>query len=199
MQDYDLMYKVIIYFTVATVIFYSIGLIMNTRKRLRYRLENAYVNKFNFFRWYFWLCEIMYLPFLVNVAWPATCNFRTEREAIQLLNCKGPQYEYGMVYWWIMKGLLCLSYFWAVGYNLMLFKFIYQNKITTEFHEEFVQKKEVEYVLHINNIWSSEKYYTFSSFKGGLSAMYHRIIFNIFAMIIVFINSSQFEDASHAV
>ena len=29
--------------------------------------------------------------------------------------------------------------------------------------------------------------------------MYHRIIFNLFATAIVFINSSQFEDASHAI
>lgn len=53
-----------------------------------------------------------------------------------------------------------------------------------------MQKKEIEYVLHINNIWSTEKYFTFSSFTGGLSAMYHRIIFNLFAAAIVFINSS---------
>ena len=141
----------------------------------------------------------MYLPFLINVAWPATCNFRTEREAIQLLDCKGPQYEYGMAYWWFMKFLLFMSYVWAVGYNLMLFKFIYQNKITTAYHEEAVQKKEVEFVLRINNLWSTEKFFTFSSFQGGLSSMYHRIIFNIFCGALVFINSSQFEDASHAV
>ena len=94
-----------------------------------------------------------------------------------------------MVYWWIMKGMLCLSYFWALGYNLMLFKFIYQNKVTTAFHEEAVQKKEVEYVLNINHLWSTEKFYTFSSFKKGLSAMYHRIIFNLFATLCVLINS----------
>jgi len=125
MQDYDLMYKVILIWTATTIAFYSFGMVLSLRKKLRYRLEHAYASKFNFFRWYFWLCEIMYLPFLVNVAWPATCNFRTEREAIQLLDCKGPQYEYGMVYWWCMKGLLFLSYVWAFGYNLMLFKFIY--------------------------------------------------------------------------
>ena len=199
MQDYDKMYKVITIFTVTSMVFYAFGMVLNNGKKMRYRLENAYAAKFNFFRWYFWLCEIMYMPFLINVAWPATCNFRTEREAIQLLDCKGPQYENGMVYWWIMKGMLCMSYFWALGYNFMLYKFLYQNKITTAFHEESVQKKEVEYVLNINSTWSHEKFYTFSSFKGGFAAMHHRIIFNLFCLLLVLINSVQLENASHAI
>ena len=98
-----------------------------------------------------------------------------------------------------MKVMLFFSYFWAVGYNLMLLKIISQNKITTTFHEEHVQKKEVEYVLGINKLWATEKYYTFSSFRGGFGAIYHRIIFNVFAGVLIFINSSQFENASHAI
>lgn len=119
------MYKVIILWTLATIVFYMFGMYFNIKKRLRYRLETAYSHYINFYRLYFWICEIMFLPCLVNVAWPATCNFRTEREAIELLNCKAPQYEYGMVYWWIMKALLAMSYFWALGYNFMLFKVIH--------------------------------------------------------------------------
>ena len=195
MQDYDLMYKVIVIWSAITVVFYFAGWYLNFQKRLRFRIEGAYSKYVNIFRVYWWLCEAFYLPMLVSVAWPATCNFRTEREAITLLDCKAG----GMVAWWVMKVMLGLAYFWAVGYNVMLFKIITQNKITTAFHEEHVQKKEVEYVLGINKIWSTEKFYTFSSFRGGFAAIYHRIIFNVFAGVMVFINSTQFEDASHAI
>ena len=194
MQSYDLMYKVILIWTGITAAFYITGWSVNIQRRLRFRIENSYSKYLNIFRIYWWICEIMYLPLLVNVAWPATCNFRTEREAIEelLIDCKSG----GMLRWWLMKVMLTLSYVWALGYNVMLLKIINQNKITTAFHEEHVQKKEVEYALGINKLWSTEKFFTFSSFKGDFGAIYHRIIFNVFAGILVFINSSQFEDAS---
>ena len=42
MQDYDLMYRVIIIFTIVTSVFYSFGAVLNMKKKMRYRLENAY-------------------------------------------------------------------------------------------------------------------------------------------------------------
>lgn len=188
MQSYDLMYKVILIWTGVTAVFYLTGWSVNMQRRLRFRIENAYSKHLNIFRIYWWVCEVLYLPLLVNVAWPATCNFRTEREAIEelLIDCKSG----GMLRWWLMKVMLTMSYVWALGYNIMLLKIINQNKITTAFHEEHVQKKEVEYALGINKLWSTEKFYTFSSFKGDFGAIYHRIIFNVFAGILVFINSS---------
>ena len=88
MQDYDVMYNIIIIWTAITVVFYFSGWAVNIQRRLRHRIENSYSKHVNLFRVYWWICEALYLPLLVNVAWPATCNFRTEREAIELLDCK---------------------------------------------------------------------------------------------------------------
>lgn len=58
-------------------------------------------------------------------------------------------------------------------------------------HEQAVQKKEVEYSYGINKIWSTEKFFTFSSFRSGVGAIYHRIIFNLFCIIFIAINAFQ--------
>jgi hypothetical protein len=34
--------------------------------------------------------EIMYIPLLMNVAYPATCNFWTERDAMTVTTCGRP-------------------------------------------------------------------------------------------------------------
>merc|ERR1719266_1097894 len=112
--------KIIIIWSAITVVFYLSGWTVNIQRRLRHRIENSYSKHINIFRVYWWICEALYLPLLVNVAWPATCNFRTEREAIELLDCKSR----GWVSWSLMKVMLFFSYVWAVGYNLMLLKII---------------------------------------------------------------------------
>lgn len=84
---------------------------------------------------------------------------------------------------------MCASYLLALLYNTQLFGYIYRNKISSTFHEQAVQKKEVEYSYGINKIWSTEKFFTFSSYRGGVSSIYHRIVFNMFAIIFIAINA----------
>lgn len=40
-------------------------------------------------------------------------------------------------------------------------------------------------MLGINLLWRVNKYFTFSSYKSGALAMYHRIYFNMLAMLLV--------------
>lgn len=54
-----------------------------------------------------------------------------------------------------------------------------------------MQKKECEYSFGINKIWTMEKFFTFSSFKSGVGSIYHRIIFNMFAMVFIAIHAIQ--------
>ena len=54
-----------------------------------------------------------------------------------------------------------------------------------------MQKKEVEYSYGINKIWSTEKFFTLSSFKSGIGSIYHRVIFNLFAVVFIAINAVQ--------
>jgi hypothetical protein len=60
----------------------TIGLCLTCKKTLRYRLEFMYTSNCNIYRLYFWFMEIMYVPLLMNVSWPATCKFWSERDAI---------------------------------------------------------------------------------------------------------------------
>jgi len=164
------------------------AIILTCKKTLRYRLEFAYSNSCcNIYRIYFWFMEVMYVPFLLNVSWPATCKFWSERDAISFVDCK----EDGPLYYWALKGLMCGSYLMAILYNFQLFSYIYKNKISTQFHEQAVQKKEVEYCYGINKIWSTEKFFTFSSFKSGVGSIYHRIIANLFTIAFIAVPAFQ--------
>lgn len=73
----------------------------------------------------------------------------------------------------------------ACGYNATLFWIIQNEKVSTKFHEMSVQTKEVEYCIGLNKVWSTGKYYTFSSFNSGSFHMYHRVAFNMLPVLIV--------------
>ena len=168
----------------VTFIFYTISASTLSMKKLRYRIENKNNKKpsaCNFYRVWFWVMEIMMLPLLINISWPSACNFWSERDAIELTDCK----DYGMATYYVMKVLKGFSFFCALGYNVYLFWILQTNKINYKYHEEAVQKKEVEFVHNINNIWINQQFYTFSSFRSGLANMYHRIINNLYAIAMV--------------
>lgn len=78
-------------------------------------------------------------------------------------------------------------------YNIYLFRIIQRNKININYHEQSVQKKEVEYVYGINDLWNDEQYYTFSSFRSGFFNIYHRVFFNLYAMFMIAIDASGFK------
>jgi len=171
----------------ANLLLTIIGLVLTCKKTLRYRLEFMYTSGCNVYRLYFWWMEIVFVPLLFNMSYPATCKFWSERDAITFVDC----HEDGQIYYWVLKGLMCGGYLMAGLYNIQLFSYIFRNKISTEFHEHAVQKKEVEYSYGINRIWSTEKFFTFSSFKSGVGSIYHRIIFNLFAMLFIGIHAIQ--------
>jgi len=49
----------------------------------------------------------------------------------------------------------------------------------------------VEYSYGINKIWSTEKYFTFSSFRSGVGSIYHGIVFSLFAILFIGVNALQ--------
>ena len=89
-----------------------------------------------------------------------------------------------------MKACKIFAFLAAFAYNLYLLYIIQHNKINVKFHEESVQKKEVEFVYGINNIWVNEQYYTFSSFRSGIINMYHRIFANMYVLLMMAVNAS---------
>ena len=170
----------------ANIIFYTISIMLLCFKRLTYKIDfNSKKQGCTIYRIWFWVMEIMLIPLLLNISWPATCNFWTERDAITLIDCK----EDGPVTWWIMKALQIAAFIMALLYNIYLLYILEKNKVNARYHEESIQKKEVEFVYKINNIWQNEKFYTFSSYKSGVLSMYHRIINNMFAISLVAVSA----------
>lgn len=131
MQDLKLIEYVIAGTFLLNLLLAVIGLILTCKKSLRYRLEFMYSNSCNVYRLYFWVMEIMFVPLLINVSWPASCKFWSERDAVEFVNCE----EDGTIYYWSIKGIMCGSYLMAILYNFQLFGYIYRNKISTQFHE----------------------------------------------------------------
>ena len=96
------------------IVIVIIGLILTCKKTLRYRLEFVYDSCCNIYRVYIWFMEIMFIPLLMNVSWPAACKFWTERDALYFIDCK----ENGMVEYWVLKGIMGGSYLLATLYNV---------------------------------------------------------------------------------
>lgn len=60
---------------------------MRCRKRLKYRMEFTYVDQCNWYRWIYWLLEILYVPLLVNATWCGNCSFYTKRAGLEITDC----------------------------------------------------------------------------------------------------------------
>lgn len=159
--------------------------------KLRYRLENVY-KTFCWYKWLFWVCEWCMLPLLFNVVWLANCEFYTARDAITLANCKQDGNH------WPNIQFICMAvaFFIVIAYNMVLVYLIQSAKISSEFHEYQLKKKEVEAVLNINVLWRINKFFTFSSYRSGVLAMYHRIYFNLFAVLLCLLEVSMVSIAS---
>ena len=157
MQNFKELQYVVAGTLALNLLFSLFAIVLTCKKTLRYRLEFQNARSCcNIYRIYFWIMEILYVPFLFNVSWPASCKFWSERDAIEFIDC----HEEGELKYWALKGILIGSYIMAVLYNLQLFSYIYSNKISTQFHEQAVQKKEIEYCYKINRIWSTEKFFS---------------------------------------
>ena len=114
MQDLKMIEYVVAGTFLVNILLTIIGLILTCKKTLRYRLEFMYSNSCNIYRGFFWFMELMFVPLLVNVSWPASCKFWSERDAIEFVDCT----EDGPIYYWALKGLMCAAYLMAFLYNI---------------------------------------------------------------------------------
>lgn len=148
--------------------------------KLRYRLENVYKDVC-WYKWLFWCCELMMVPFMFNVAWLGNCKFYSQRDAVTMADCVQDGNH------WPNVLIICMTVMFVIvfAYNCVLWYIIQSAKVSTEFHEYQIRKKEIESILSINLLWRVNKFWTFSSFKSGVLAMYHRIYFNVLAMVMI--------------
>lgn len=76
-------------------------------------------------------------------------------------------------------------------YNMILAIHLYREKISNILNEEYIRKKEIEYVVGISEMWVTRHFYLFSSYKSDLFKMYHRVIFNSLQLLLVVIHAAM--------
>eukprot|EP00347_Sterkiella_histriomuscorum_P019077 403343044 len=149
-------------------------------KKFHYRLLKKR-NKFIFYKWGFWFLELIYFPIFTNIIQYSTCQYYSSKDAIQVVNCgKISTTGYSLM-------LLCalLTFVVAVCYNMMIGIHLYREKVSNILHEDYIVKKEIEYTVGVSEMWNSRYYFTFSSFKGEIIKMYHRVIFNFLQFLLM--------------
>jgi hypothetical protein len=52
-------------------------------------------------------------------------------------------------------------------------------------NEEYIRKKEIEFVADVSEMWLTRYFFLFSSFKSDFFKMYHRVIYNMFQLLLV--------------
>lgn len=78
----------------------------------------------------------------------------------------------------------------ALLYNVLLVVHLYKEKISNVLNEDYVIKKEIEYVVGISEMWLTRYFFLFSSFTSDIFKMYHRPIFNTFALLLVIVHGA---------
>ena len=102
-----------------------IVLMLSAFKYFKYHLEVVY-DFIMWYKWLFWLCELLFFPALFNVIWTANCHFYSQRDAIVLANCTKDMNPYPQ----LELGFLALAFAIAVFYNAMLIWIIEKSKIS---------------------------------------------------------------------
>lgn len=101
------------------------------------------------------LAHVLYLPIALGLLPYAFCQYS---------NCWDTSIA-GQFVSSILSFLISVTY--LVGMPLYLILYIKKHVITEdpEAHEDFLQQKEIEYVLQISHSWLTEKLYLFSSYR----------------------------------
>lgn len=159
--------------------------------KLRFRLENVYMS-ICWYKWLFWLCELAMMPLMFNIAWLGNCKFYTLRDALVLADCAEDGNHWPNIM--IVAVVLCFAIVFV--YNYVLLKIVLSSLISIDRHEQHIRKKEVESVLRISTMWRTQKYFTFSSFRNGVPSIFHRIYFNMLAVVIVLLEVGMVSEKS---
>ena len=70
-------------------------------------------------------------------------------------------------------------------YNAVIAWHLYREKISNMLNEEYIRKKEIEFVVDVSEMWLTRHFFMFSSFKSDFFKMYHRVLYNCFQLLLV--------------
>jgi len=141
------------------------------------------VAKVKFYRHYFKIAHLLYLPIALGLLPYSICRYDGcwEFEFWQTL--------------FSMLGYIAAGTF-LVGMPIYLLLHAKKQILTPdpEDHEQFIQLREMEMVLQISHSWLTEKIYLISSFKLDKLRIYHRPLYQLFVLSMVTVHSVFVED-----
>jgi len=151
-------------------------LIILLNKTINFRLI-VYRKKFYFFKWIAFLLELIYLPLLLNIVNYALCQYHSNKDSVKIVDPHKDLPLWGATVMWVSA---LVSLIIGFLYNCALAWHLYQEKISNMLNEEYIRKKEIEFVVDISEMWVTRHFYLFSSFKSDFFKMYHRVLYNFF-------------------
>lgn len=139
-QDAKYLARYTFYYTAAFFLFVIMVVVLANMPRFRFRVERIWAKKFNVYRMLFWICELLYMPFLANISITGNCKFISERDAIFVTTCRdnvvvtgpeGTEYQWDYYMPQLMKVLVGLAWALAIIYNAILLNIILEEEIST--------------------------------------------------------------------
>ena len=137
---------------------------------------NFKITKYSFYIMFF-----LVFPFLVNTLPYGICTYTSSTETLTVYKCWDKSMQLPM--------LICAGFvgiFWlalALGFALHAAdNSVHNNDID---HEEYIKKRELEYVFSLTLVWRTSMYFLFSGFRRSSGKYYHRYIYILYQVALV--------------
>ena len=130
-------------------------------------------------RYLFYLLVILYLPIALALLPQAICRFDNCWDVINP----------GQVILLVLS--ICACVLVLGGFPVYIALRTYANLVTSdsEDHENYLQLKEIEYILQVSVTWIIEKYYLFSSFRRSWLRVYYHAIYQCTVAALVLVHT----------
>ena len=169
------MANLIAYFSFLILLTLFLAVIM-LNKTINFRLLMLRKHLY-FFKWTIFLMELMYLPLLLNIVHYGLCQYTSNKESVVVINLNK---DFPISVSTVMWVSVLVSLVLGLIYNACLALHLYREKISNMLNEEYIRKKEIEFVVDVSEMWLTRHFFLFSSFKSDFFKMYHRVLYNTF-------------------
>jgi hypothetical protein len=130
---------------------------------------------------------------LLNIIEFSTCRYASDKQGISVVKECGRQFPYGYT---IMMSVALFALVAGLLYNVALGVHLYREKISNILHEQYIRKKEIEYVVGISEMWLTRHFFFFSSFRSEVFKMYHRVFYNTVFVLLCFVHGIMEESTA---
>lgn len=146
-------------------------------------LKNSKRTGINYYKYGSHFIDIIFFPLVYNMSLYSTCNWYSSKKAIIPTECsRDHENAWGMM----LIGQL-FAFGLGLGWTLLIFLHLYRENISNILHEEYIIRKEMEYIVNLSDNWLTRYFFMFSSFKSDVFKMYNRVIFNFMVLFQIFL------------